>query len=185
MALYGDNLAKSFRAGSTYQQATDALAALEAGLRACYSSFSLWDNWKASGTADTVNLAILSAIAPNDATAAKAQVDDDLARTLALDTLIQQAPDWSAAVSTDDLATMQDRLKVGSDTCAMVDSLFHTSVAAQVSDAIVPVVGSIGDQIGNAVSKLLGNFLGGIWWILVGGVVVVVVWRRWGRKAAA
>lgn len=178
MALFGDNLASAFRAGSTYQEATDALGALEAGLRACYDSLTLWNNWKANGTADTINLAILSAISPDDAAKAKAQLDDDLARTLALDTLIQQAPDWTVAVSDDDLATMQDRLKVGSDTIALLDSLFHTSVAQQVSDAIVPVVGDISDKIANSLSKLFGNFLAGTWWIWVGIAGALFVYSR-------
>lgn len=186
MALYGDNLGKTIRPGTTWLQGTDVLGALEDAERACYASLDLWNNWKTSGTADTVNLAILSAISPDDSANMRKFLDDDYAHLLAMDTLVQERLAEQGAdqpMADDYLANLQAAAAYSSKLIATCDSLFHTSVASQAADAIVPVVGNIGDQIGNGLSKLVGNFLAGIWWIIALGLLGLWVWHKWLHKA--
>lgn len=189
MALYGDNLAKTIGPGTTCQQATDVLSTLQNAILSCYSSLTLYNNWKANGTLDTINLAILSAISPDDAASMKDTLDTELAHLYAVDTLVNDAGNSAGmdsplpSVAPNDLLdTVAGSVQTASSAIALNDSLFHTSVAAQVSDAVVPVVGDFADKIANVVSKFLGNFLGGIWWILALGILSIWAWHKWGKK---
>jgi hypothetical protein len=183
MALYGANLAKTIRPGTTWNQADDVLAELRAGINACYSSLSLWEDWKAHGTIDALNLAVLQTISADDAATTKEMLDTELAGLMSLETLVQEHTgdtEGDEALPDDYLAMLQSKAKTSSDLIAMVDRLFHTSVGSQVSDAIVPVVGSISDTLANALSKVIGNFLAGIWWVIAIGFGVIYLWHKWG-----
>jgi len=189
MALYGPNLSKTIRPGTTCQQATDVLSTMQHAMLGCYSSLTLWNNWKANGTIDTLNLAILTAISPDDAAAMKETLDTELAHLYAVDSLVQDAGNsagWDSALPSvppnDLVSVVAGSVETASSAIALSDSLFHTSVAAQVSDAVVPVVGDLGDKIANALSKFLGNFLAGIWWILALAILGIWAWYRWGKK---
>ncbi len=188
MALYGANLAKTIGPGTTCQQATDVLSTMQHAILDCYSSLTLYNNWKANGALDTINLAVLSAISPDDAAAMKDTLDTELAHLYAVDSLVQDAGNsagWDSplpSVAPNDLrSVVAGSVQTASSAIELNDSLFHTSVAAQVSDAVVPVVGDLGDKIANVVSKFLGNFLGGIWWILVLAILGIWAWRKWGK----
>ncbi len=187
MALYGPNLSKSVRDGTTWNQADDIYGMLEDGVRACYSSLSLWENWKAKGTADTINLAVLSAISPEDAAKMKGLLDDQLATLYSWNQIVQEHTggaegDQPMAHQEPDnqLYVLREEVASTSALIALVDRMFHTSVLSSVSDAIVPVSGNIGDKIANSLSALIGNFLAGIWWIILLAILTLYVWRRWG-----
>ena len=189
MALYGDNLAKAVRPGTTWQQATDLLGTLEDGIRQCYASLSLWDNWHSGkGLADTLNLAVLSAIVPEDAEQVKPQLDDELAGLYAFDTIVQEqgaAEGWDAAIGDDYLSVLQSKVKTSSSAIALCDSLFHTSVIQQVSDQIVPAVGDLADKISLTISKFLGNLIAGLWpYLLVVCLVLYFVFIKPARAKA-
>jgi hypothetical protein len=185
VALYGNNLAATIRAETTWGQADDVLQSLGDGVRAAYASLDLWSNWKERGTADTVNLAILQAISPDDQAAAKSLLDSNFANLLSIRTLVQDqgaAAGFDSAMSIDYVGKVGAIVGSASDTIALVDKLFHTSVAQQVSDQIVPVVGDIGDKVANGLSKLVGNFLAGAWWVIALGLGLLYLWHRWGHK---
>jgi len=179
MALYGANLAKAVRDGTTWDQATDLLGSLETGVRACYSSLDLWNDWKAHGTVDAANLAILSVISSDDAARAKALLDEELSGLFAFDSVIQEhLSEGDGALPEDYLAILRSKTETASDLIHLVDGLFHTSVGTQVSDAIVPVVGGISDTVANALSKVLGNLIAGLWPYLLGAGIVIWYLRR-------
>ena len=179
--LYGDNLGKAVRAGCTYQQATDILGVIEKAINDCYSSLTLYSNWKASGTLDTINLAVLSAIVPEDAAAVKPELDTELAGLWAFDTMVQSeiaAGQGDAPLPDDYLTTLQAHAASASITVNECDSLFHTSVLQQVNDAIVPVVGNFADKIAATLSTFLGNLIAGLWPYLLGASVVAYLVLR-------
>lgn len=188
MALYGDNLAKSIRDGTTWGEGTDICGILETALNSQYSSLDGWRNFLANGIADTANRAIWELISPADGVKIKDDLDGAMAATMALDSLILarvEAEGRDGAMTADYRAKLQATVALASATIAVVDTAFHSSVAGAVSDSIVPVVGGIGDKIANALSALLGNFLGGIWWILVLAILGFMAYKRWWKGAAA
>lgn len=182
MALYGSNLARSIRPGTTWELATTVLGTLEDGIRECYSSLTLYDNLMAgNGVMDTLNLAWLKLITPDDAQKVKVMLDEELAGLYGYDELVQglgQSEGWEQELPEDHLELLKSKVETSSSLIALVDSLFHTSVATQVSDAIVPAVGDISDKLANIVSKAVGNFLAGIWWIIALAIVGLYVYRR-------
>jgi hypothetical protein len=189
MALYGDNLAAAIRPGTTCQQASDAMTTVQHALQACYASLTLWSNWKQSGTLDTINLAVLSAISPDDAASMKAILDDELAHSYAVDSLVtdQAVSDgWDSPLSTSDgndlLGAVAGSIGTASSAIALCDRLFHASVASSVADSIVPVTGDLADKVSNLISKVVGNFLAGIWWVLaLAGLVLWASRKGWFR----
>lgn len=186
MALYGENLAKSIRPGITWNQGTDVLGELEDGIRACYSSLSLWDNWRAHGTIDTINVAILQTISADDVPRIRSMLDEELAGLYAFDTLVQEHLFEGDQPMPDDYREiLASKTQTSSDLIALVDRLFHTSVGTQVSNAIVPVAGSIADTVANVLSKILGNLIAGLWPYLLGaGIVVFWLVKIGGLKKA-
>lgn len=182
MALYGKNLANAAGPGTTWDQADVVLSILGQGILECYPSLSLWENYHSgAGIADTVNLAILSAISPDDARTAKQQLDDDLAGIYAFRQMVQEsgaAAGFDTALPDDFLNILRSKIEISSAQIALNDRLFHTSIASQVSDQIVPAVGGIADTIANAASKAVGNLLGGLWWVIALAAVAIFAWKR-------
>ena len=78
----------------------------------------------------------------------------------------------------DYIEKLQKVIALGSQTVHLVDVQFHTSFAAAASDAIVPVVGGMGDKIANALSAFLGNFLARLWWVLILAIAGLWYWRK-------
>jgi hypothetical protein len=187
MGLNGQNLAASIRPGVTWNQATDILGSLENGVRSCYASLDLWDNWKARGTIDTINVAILQTISADDAQKLRPMLDEELAGLYAFDTIVQEHVDDGDEPMDDDMRfVLQSKTQTSSDLIALVDKLFHTSVIDQVSDAIVPVAGNFADGVANVLSKVLGNLVAGLWpWLLAAGVLLVLYLRAQTRLAKA
>ncbi|HJX52555.1 MAG TPA: hypothetical protein VJ801_07305 [Polyangia bacterium] len=187
MALYGQNLAKSVHQGISWDALGGVLSTLAHGTLDSYSALSLWENWKANGTVDTLSLAILQQISPDDAPRVRAMLDDDLAATMALEQLCIERGDENgvdAEAAADYVARCQDRVSVGSQLIATVDSIFHTNVAVQVSDQIVPAVGAFTDKVANTISKVLGNLVAGLWpWFAAAGVVLYFWSRGWKVRA--
>jgi hypothetical protein len=182
MALYGDNLASTIRQGTTWRKGREVCDIVAGGLRGCYASLSLWDDWKAHGTVDAINLAFLQVISPDDAGNMKAMLDDELARNFSLAAMISDRIDEfgeDGEMSEDYLDVLRGRTKTATDTIALCDKLFHTSVGSQVSDAVVPVVGDLADVVANAVSKVVGNVLAGVWWIIALAALGFLAYRRY------
>jgi hypothetical protein len=187
LALYGDNLARAIRPGTTWGQALDVAKSVADGVRACYSSLDLWDNWKDHGTIDSLNLAVLSVISPDDAKEMRRQLDEELARNFALQGVMvdREAEEGTDAVMSEDYRqVLQSRVNTATDTIALCDRLFHTSVGSEVSDAVVPVVGNLSDTVANAASKVVGNLVAGLWWVFALGLAGLLLWHKYGHKVA-
>lgn len=189
MALYGDNLGRMIRPGTTWGTADDVLSLVGQGLLEAYKSLDLWENWKASGTVDTINLAILRAISPSDKEQAKNLLDSHYTDVITIRTMVQDEIGTAGAdaeMPDDFVVKVRGIVSRGSETIALIDRLFHTSVAEQVADQVVPSVGNLGDQIANGLSAFLGNFLAGIWWIWAIPLAVLILSptvRQAARKA--
>lgn len=186
MALYGENLARACRPGMSWNQATEVCSVVERALNACYSSLSLWDNWRERGIADTVNLAVLRAISPGDAGRVREMLDVELAGIYALDSMILERMSdegQDAKVWPDYLATLQSRVGTSSSLVALVDRLFHTSVVGEMSTAIVPVVGNLSDKVAQSLSAVLGNLIAGLWpYLAIACAALALVYvPRWRR----
>lgn len=179
MALYGENLAKTLPASPTLDDLRQVMLADHDALVAVEANFSAWDDFKANGAVDAVNLSLLQAIDPASVDSVRAIWSQQFGSMA----LITAGIDASDDPPSDDLVSLcRDHLSNDSDFIHTVDSIFHTSVGTQLADATVSEVGDLSAKVANAVSKVAGNFLGGVWWIVALALGALVLWHKYGTK---
>jgi len=177
VALTGNNLAKSVRPNSDKTTLQAVCESCHVALQTALASFSVWDNFETNGAIDEINREVLVLLDPSMVEPARSLITDSLG-------LWSQT---SAYVdSSDDPPTQNliEAVQILASNCsgnvALVDSLFHTSVASELSDGIVAEAGDLSDKVGNLASKVLGNVLGGVWWVIAGGLGLLYIWHKWG-----
>lgn len=170
MALYGQNLADTIPDNCTFKQATEICGILEPVLTEAQGKTF-------QGTAALVD----TSIEPENVEKLKAMLADEWVSISALDTIIQAAPDWSAQLDADTLATLRGRVMTASDALKIANDWYRLPSWSGISDGIVAIVGGISNTIANAVSKAAGNLIGGLWWVIalaIGGLWLASSLRR-------
>jgi hypothetical protein len=171
MALYGANLSACLVDGTTYQQGTEicdiirtALTEAQGVVGASYNPVKL--------TMDVLDAGSLAAL--------KDTLQEEWARIAAVQELILAAPDTSQRLPSDLLEMLRGRVATASTALKIANDWYDLPSWSGISDGIVAIVGGIGATVGNALSKILGNFLAGIWPYLAGAAVVLylVYFRR-------
>lgn len=177
MALYGINLADTIIDGTTYAQGAAICQILEPALTEAQGQ-------AIQGPAALIDKSIESA----NVEQLKAALQDAWVNIHAIDTLIQQAAeqigDWNQPMPADYLEMLKGRVAVASSALKIANDWYNLPSWSGISDGIVAILGGISNTVANALSKVLGNMLAGLWPYLAGaaGIFIVVKLRPWERK---
>jgi hypothetical protein len=171
MALYGANLAACLVDGTTYQQGTEICDIIRAALTEAQGVVGGSYN-PAKVTLDALDAGNLAAL--------KDTLQEEWVRIAAVQELILAAADTSQRLPADLLEMLRGRVSTASSALKIANDWYSLPSWSGISDGIVSIVGGIGATVGNALSKLLGNFLAGLWPYLAGAAAVIylVYFRR-------
>jgi len=175
MALYGINLADTIIDGTTYAQGAAICQILEPALTEAQGQ-------AIQGPAALIDKSIESA----NVEQLKAALQDAWVNIHAIDTLIQQAAeqigDWNQPMPADYLEMLKGRVAIASTALKIANDWFNLPSWSGISDGIVAILGGISNTIANAVSKVAGNLIGGLWPYLAGAAgifIAIKVYPMW------
>jgi hypothetical protein len=177
MALYGTNLADTIVDGTTYAQGASICQILEPALTEAEGKAS-------QGTAALID----KSIEASNVQQLYAALQDAWVNIHAIDTLIQQAAeqigDWNQPMPADYLEMLKGRVAIASTALKLANDWYNLPSWSGISDGIVAILGGISNTIANAVSKVAGNLIAGLWPYLAGavGIFIVIQLRPWERK---
>lgn len=177
MALYGNNLAKAVRPGASKADLAAICQAAHDALQLSEDSFSAWDNFTTNGAIDEINREVLVLLDPSMVEQARALWADSFGLWSKTSAYVDASNDPPTANLVDAVGILASN---ASGVVHTIDSLFHTAVASQLSDAIVAEAGDLSDKLANGVSKILGNAIGGLWWVIALALGALYVWHKYG-----
>ena len=102
----------------------------------------------------------------------KSQLDDTYARVMAAESTLGDAaaadPDGDqGTVDSSNLVFLQNAVILMSTMMDTIDSFFDVDILADLSDAVVTTADKLSATLANAVAKVAGNTLGGLWWVIL------------------
>jgi hypothetical protein len=183
MELFGKQLANQVPDTTTGNQARAMFGAMADSLSNAYATLNSyqWDSRLQAMvlTAAATVAAPIYGLTPDTVAPAKEYLDST-------NTMIQgyyaNTFEDDATLTTDLLQQLRTSVSATSAAVKTVDDLYSTSWASELADNIVEAAGTVSAKIANAVAKVAGSFLGGMWWLIAIVIIVLVVWHKWGRK---
>ncbi len=70
-------------------------------------------------------------------------------------------------VDSSNLVFLQNAVILTSTMMDTIDSFFDVDILADLSDAVVTTADKLSATLANAVAKVAGNTLGGLWWVIL------------------
>jgi hypothetical protein len=171
MRLYGKALANQIPDTTTGHQARLMFGAMTSALQGAYQTLASWDS---TGVAQWTGL-------DAGAVAAARQYLDGTNDMLGK--YFPDMPASDATLTTQQLAELRTAASGSSVAVKEIDELFGTSWLSELVDAIIEACATVSSAIANTVAKVGGSFLGGIWWVLLLVVAVLVFVPRVRRLA--
>ena len=172
MSLYGQNLADAVPDACTYQQGTDVCGMLEDALREALDA-------KDSGALVSLD----SVMEGQNLAGLRGDLNTELAGVLALDTVIQgqggEPETWSAkTMPSDYVDSLRSHVKTATMTLRTATEWFNLPSFDGTCDGIVQVLGKLSSLVASGASKILGNFLGGLWWVIALAGLAFLAFRQ-------
>jgi hypothetical protein len=167
--LYGQNLADALKPGTTYRQVGEICEILAPALTEAKTVLI-------SGAGAVADRALERAIQEQLSN----MLSDQWAGIHAIGEVCWQEPDQDAPVNSEFLETVKGRVATSTSVLKLAAEWYDLPSWSGISDGIVAITGGIGATVGNAISKLLGNFIAGLWPYFLGAAVVLylVYFRR-------